>query len=110
MELQAYLETNIETRNFIISISLLISILIISYFTYFEYRTQQTPGKMLMNNFIYPEKGKLTFWNYLVSNLTFIPFLMLWILDLAYMIFSPKNQRFMEKLCNISVMERYGVA
>lgn len=112
-EVQIYLQSNADARQIIISMAILIGILIVTYFTYFEYKLQQTPGKMIMKNFIVPEKGKtLTIWNYLISNLTFIPFFpffLLWIIDPIHMFFSKKNQRFMEKISNIVVMEKYEV-
>ena len=112
-ELYSYMQQSNEANVIIAAISVIIGILAVSYFTYFEYRTQQTPGKMLMKNFIVPEKGKkLTFWNYLLSNLTFVPFfpfILLWIIDPIHMFISQKNQRFMEKIANIVVMEKYKV-
>ena len=110
-EVVEYIQANPSLQMFIIKILGLIGILALLYFTLFEYKIQTTPGKMLMKQYIKPDKGKkLTFWSYLFSNLTFIPlfpFILLWIIDPIYMFFSPKNQRFMEKLAGINVMEKY---
>jgi uncharacterized RDD family membrane protein YckC len=111
--LQEYLLTNQEARSAMVTISAVIGVFTLFYFTYFEYKSQQTPGKMLMKNYIVPVAGRLTFWNYLLSNLVFIPvfpFFFFLIADFIYMIFSKTNQRFTEKLANISVMEKYEVA
>lgn len=112
-EMQNFLTTNIDARNLLFTTAIFSGLLTVAYFTYFEYKTQQTPGKMLMKNYITPVKGKtLSFWNYLLSNLTFLPFfpfILLWIVDPIYMFFSPKNQRFMEKISNIVVMEKHEV-
>ena len=111
LELHNIMQTDGQISTILFTIASIVGLLSVAYFTIFEYRLQQTPGKMLMKNKIIPVKGKkLTFWNYLFSNLTFIPFFpffLLWVIDPIYMIFSPKNQRFMEKLSNIIVVERY---
>jgi uncharacterized RDD family membrane protein YckC len=85
------------------------NILLIFYFSYFEYKLQQTPGKMLLRIQVVPQNSP-TFWNYLFSNLTFLtifPFTLLWIIDPMHMIFSPKNQRFMEKINKLIVIQKY---
>jgi len=90
-------------------VALSVGLITIIYFTYFEYKVQQTPGKMLMKNYIVPDKiKKLTLKNYLISNILFA-FSLLWIFDLLYMIFSPKNQRFMERISRILVVQKYEV-
>lgn len=110
-EVVEYVQANHGLQMFVIKIFVLIGILAVLYFTLLEYKTQQTPGKMLMKQYIKPDKGKeLNFWSYLISNLTFIPvfpFIILWVVDPIYMFFSPKNQRLMEKLSGIIVMEKY---
>lgn len=107
-----YVETTPGIYNLVLFLSLLVGILIVMYFTYFEYKTQQTPGKMLMKIYIIPEAGKISFWNYLISNLTFIPFfpfILLWVIDPIYMFISPKNQRLMERFTNILVVQEYKI-
>ncbi|MBW2977300.1 RDD family protein [Candidatus Woesearchaeota archaeon] len=105
-----YLQNNPSINSLLVVISIAMSIMIVLYFTIFEYKTQQTPGKMIMKQWIVPEKEKITAINYLVSNLTFIlvfPFMILWIIDLIHAIYSPKNQRFMEKISGILVLQKY---
>ena len=111
-ETYQYIQANPAVGNIIFFLYFIIGILMVVYFTFFEYTTQQTPGKMLMKQHIVKESGReLRFINYLVSNLTFIPFfpfILLWIIDPVYMIISPKNQRLMERLTRILVVEKYS--
>jgi len=109
----SFLQTNPAAGKILLFHSLVSGLVILLYFTYFEFKIQQTPGKMLMKIHIIPQgKTKLTFWHYLISNLTFIPtfpFIILWIIDPIYMIFSKQNQRFMEKITNILVVGKFEV-
>jgi uncharacterized RDD family membrane protein YckC len=111
-ETYQYIQSNPAITTTLTILSLTIGILIVAYFTFFEYFMQQTPGKILMRQYITKEIGKeLRFINYLVSNLTFLPFfpfILLWIIDPVYMIISPKNQRLMERLTRILVVEKYS--
>ena len=89
---------------------LVIGILIVLYFSYFEYKIHQTPGKIILGLYTMQERAKPSFWAYLLSNITFIPifpFILLWIIDPLYMFITPKNQRLMEKLNRILVVQRY---
>jgi uncharacterized RDD family membrane protein YckC len=111
MAVYHYVQNTPGISRVLFSITLAVSIMIILYFTIFEYKTQQTPGKMLMKQWIVPENKDLTFFNYLVSNLTFLlvfPFIILLLIDLIHMIYSAKNQRLMEKISGILVMQKYG--
>ncbi|MEE9525576.1 MAG: RDD family protein [Candidatus Woesearchaeota archaeon] len=92
-------------------ILVLMSLIVVFYFTYLEYKIQQTPGKMLFGIYIAPER-KITYWNYLLSNLTFIVtklFIILWIIDFFYMVTSPKNQRLLERLNGIVQVQKYKI-
>jgi uncharacterized RDD family membrane protein YckC len=107
-----YIQSNPSLSSILFLISVAMSIIIILYLTIFEYRTGQTPGKILMKQWIIQEREKVSFWNYLVSNLSFIfvfPFFILLIIDIIHAIYSPKNQRFMEKISGILVMQKYEV-
>jgi uncharacterized RDD family membrane protein YckC len=114
LETYQYMQSHPEINNIIAVISIVIGILMVLYFTIFEYLTQQTPGKMLMRQYIVKDRGpELRFKNYLISNLTFIPifpFILLWVVDPVYMIISPKNQRLMEKITRILVVETYEIS
>ena len=108
-----YIQTNPKLINILSILSIITGILIVLYFSIFEWKIQQTPGKMLMKIYIIPEHGKqLRLMNYIISNLTFIPvfpFILLWIIDPIYLITSKKNQRLMEKLTRILTIEKYTV-
>ena len=87
------------------------SFIAVFYFTYLQYKIQQTPGQILFGIYVVPE-GKVSYRNYLLSNITFIAakiFIILWIVDFFYMVTSPKNQRFMQKLNHINVIQKYKI-
>jgi len=109
----SYIQSNPLFTKMLLFYSMIVGAIIVLYFTYFEFKTNQTPGKMLMNLHIIPDgKKQLGFFDYLLSNLTFIPtfpFVILWILDPLWIIFSKNNQRFMEKISHIKVVERHEV-
>ncbi len=101
--------------NILVSVMIMVSILMILYFSILEYKIGQTIGKIIMNIHVEPEKKSFKFWQVLVSNLTFIPifpFILLWIIDPIYMLISQKNQRLMEKISKVIVTQKtivYGV-
>ena len=108
-EQYAYIQQNPQILTLLLPFVMIAGIILVLYFTYFEYKLNQTPGKMLLRIKIFPE-SKITFWNYLFSNLTFLPlfpFNLLLIIDPFYMIFSPKNQRLMERINKIIVLQKY---
>jgi len=105
-----YIAQNPQLISLATFLFLIIGIMILFYFTCFEYFIQQTPGKIITGIYLVPENKKITFWNYLLSNLTFIPvfpFVLLWVIDPIYMFTSPKSQRLMEKLNKILVVQKY---
>jgi len=92
------------------TISIAISILGILYLTITQYKLNQTIGMMLMNIFLVSEKKPLKVWQCLVRNLfllPFIPFILLWIIDPLYMIFSKNNRRFSDIIAKTNVIEQY---
>jgi len=104
-----FFQENPKISNPINLLLIVIGILVLFYFTIFEYKISQTPGKIITGLYVIPQK-KVKFINYLLSNITFIPvfpFYLLWIIDPVYMIISPKNQRLMEKLNNLLVVQKY---
>ena len=77
-------------------------IVILLYFTLFEYKYQQTIGKYFVRIKISEKKN---FSSLLLSNVIFIPtipFLLLAIVDVIYLIFNPNNQRLTEKFLKIN--------
>ncbi len=87
----------------IVLVSITASIITVLYFTYFEYRMQQTPGKIVTGQFISEPKPFSTIF---FSNITLL-ILLLFIFDLIHMAVSPTQQRFMEKITNIQVVESH---
>ena len=109
MQQYSFVQQNPAVLKSLMPLLIITSIILVLYFSFFEYKLQQTPGKIILRIKIIPET-KITFWNYLFSNLTFLPifpFNLLWIIDPIYLIFSPKNQRFMEKINKIIVVQKY---
>lgn len=113
MNIYEFVQSNPQITSALIAHAILSGIIMLLYFTYFEYKMQQTPGKLLFRTSIVPDgKVKLTFWNYLLSNISFIPslpFFILLIVDAVYIVISPKNQRLMEKIAKILVVEEYNI-
>ena len=110
VEQLVFLQENPQVSGLISVISITISIFVVLYFSYFEYKIQQTPGKMILGLQIVPQQ-KATFGTYMISNLTFIaafPFTLLWIIDPIHMFISSKNQRLMERFTKLLVVQRYN--
>lgn len=110
LELQSYLKSNLILTNQINFLFILIGIISVFYFSYFEYKIQQTPGKMLFKIYTISEDKNSNFLQYLLSNITFIPafpFYLLWVIDPIYTLISSKNQRLMEKLTRTLVIQQY---
>ena len=105
-EMSSYIFSNPNVLSTVNLVFFAAGIIILLYFTIFEYRLRQTPGKMIMK--LYVESEKLTFWQILISNISFIPvfpFILIWIFDLIYVLTSKSQQRFMEMITRISVTE-----
>lgn len=103
---------NSATLDFLETVGIMITILILLYFVILEYKLKQTPGKMIMNLYVTAEK-KLKFWQCVVRSLFFIPifpFILLWIIDPIYIFFSKDNQRLTERLSKTRVVEEFPIA
>jgi uncharacterized RDD family membrane protein YckC len=88
------------------------SILIILYFLMLEIKMSQTIGKMLMKVYVVSDNKELKAWQLLARNLVFIPifpFVLLWILDPLFMLFTKTNQRLSEILGKTRVVEKYSL-
>jgi uncharacterized RDD family membrane protein YckC len=108
---QIYIQSNPLIISKLYSVLIMMSLITVFYFTYLQYKIQQTPGQILFGIYIVPET-KLSYWNYLLSNITFLAakiFIILWAVDFFYMLTSPKNQRFMQKLNHITVIQKYKI-
>jgi len=90
------------------TITIIITILFILYFSILEFKFKQTLGKMFMNIYIVSDLKKLNFWQCLVRNLfllPFIPFILLWIIDPLYILFSKEQRRFSDIIAKTKVIE-----
>ncbi len=98
--------------NKLMVVSLTMAIFAILYFTILEYKLQQTPGKMLFNISVISETKKLRLWQCISRSLFLIPmfpFILLWIVDPLFMIFTKTNQRLSEILSKTRTIETYVI-
>ena len=89
---------------------LAISFIVLLYFVILEYKIQQTPGKMILRISIVSETKKMSFWQALLRSLFIIPlfpFVLLWVIDPLFMIFTKTNQRLSEILSKTKTTETY---
>ena len=92
----------------LITVTIVMALLILLYFIILERRLGQTIGKILFNIYLKPNKGAITFWQALISNLTlipFFPFILLWVIDPLYLVFGKTNQRLMEQIVGLKLVE-----
>ncbi|MFH1642299.1 MAG: RDD family protein [Nanoarchaeota archaeon] len=101
---------NPEYLTLITTVSILIAIVAVIYFSFLEYRLGQTVGKILTNIFVISDTKELKYWQCLVRALfllPFIPFILLWVIDPLYIIFTKGNNRFSDILSKTKVIENY---
>ena len=90
----------------------LIFFLMFLYFTIFEYKMGQTPGKMIFRLYVAAadKKESLSIWKVILRNLAVIPvipFAALWIIDPVYMIFT--GQRLSDVFSKTKVIEEVEI-
>lgn len=88
---------------------LLAFLMALAYFVTFEYKMQQTPGKLFMNLRVVSKK-RLRFWQCLLRSLwilPFFPFVLFWVLDPIVALFSKERQRLTEKWSRTKVVESF---
>lgn len=108
----AFFEGNPDFASSFIVVIALVSVLVLLYFSVLEFRVGQTFGKYLFGVYVRGEGKALSFWQCLLSNITFIPFFpffLLWVVDPLHLFFSGKSQRLMEKLSGVVVVQKYVV-
>ena len=101
---------NPELNSILIAIAISSSILMILYFMILEKRFGQSAGKMLTNIYIVSETKKISFLQLLTRNLfliPFFPFILLWVLDPLFMVFTKENKRLSEVLSKTKVVETF---
>ena len=100
------------SASYISWISFAMSVLAILYFFMLERKMSQTIGKRLMRIYVAGDAGKLKAWQLLARNIVFMPifpFILLWILDPLFMVFSKTNQRLSEILSKTRVVGKYSL-
>ena len=93
-------------------VAIIIGLLALLYFAVIEYKTQQTIGKMFMNIYVKSTAKKLAFWQCLARNMLFImvfPFILLWIIDPLFAVFTREHRRLSEILSKTMVVGEYPI-
>lgn len=101
---------NSENTGLLTTVSILISLAAIAYFSILESKLGQTIGKIALKVYVVSENRELKYWQCLVRNLfllPFIPFILLWVIDPLYAIFTKDNKRFSDILAKTKVIEYY---
>ena len=109
-EIYAKLVDSSQFGNLIIAISIFMSIVAILYFSVLEYKFGQTIGKIIMNIYVVSEDKILKYWQCIVRNLfllPFIPFIVLWLVDPLYVLFTPERRRLSDIFSKTKVVEYY---
>ena len=99
MELFANVQSTFTTEAFIIGI--VVSLLTLLYWTFLEWKFNQSVGKMLLRIQVFPKK--ISFNQAMLRNVTKLSTFIL-VLDVVYMFVTKGNQRFFEKLSNTMVI------
>ena len=107
-----FLSNNAEYNTFITLLILLVAASAILYFVILEKKLRQSPGKMLFNLYVESKTKDLKYWQLFIRSMFLIPlfpFVLLWIIDPAVMLFTKENQRLLEILSKTKVVEKYKI-
>ncbi|MBS3136467.1 RDD family protein [Candidatus Woesearchaeota archaeon] len=105
-----YLTANPEAATAISAATGFIGILSLLYFAILESRLGQTVGKMLMKIKVHSDSGKIGFMAAAARSMYFIfifPFILLWVLDPLFLIFTKENRRLSEIISKTKTVEVY---
>ncbi len=94
------------------TITAVLGIVALLYFTFFEAALAKTPGKHLMHILVASESPQPSFWRMMIRNLYVLPifpFILLWLLEPLFMIFSKDQQRLLERLSKTRTMMNHAV-
>jgi hypothetical protein len=103
-----YVLTNPSVTNTLTTIAVMVSVIIVLYFSLSGFKTGTTIGKLLFRIRTKSLLKETKYWQYLVASLTFIPFMpfvILWVVDPLHMMLTEKKQRFMERLARLETIE-----
>ncbi len=95
-----------ESNSNLIWLIVTMAFIALLYFAMFEYKLQQTIGKMVLGLYVVSEKGGLSIWQAVgrsIFILPIFPFILLWIIDPIYLIF--KKIRLSEILTRTMTVE-----
>jgi uncharacterized RDD family membrane protein YckC len=107
-----YVMENPSVTDKLTVIMIVISIIIVLYFSLSNYKTQTTLGKYLFRIRTKGAEKEAKYWQHLVGSLTFIPFMpfaVLWVIDPIYIMMSEKRQRLMERIAKLITIEEVAV-
>lgn len=103
-----YVLANPSIANTMTTVAIMVSIIVVLYFSLSEFKTGTTLGKYFLKLKVKSLGKEVRFWQFFVSNLTFIPFLpfiLLWVVDPLHMLVSEKKQRLMERIAKLETVE-----
>ena len=112
-EAYRFVSSSTNYSSYVNLVALVMSILLILYFSMLERKMGQTIGKMLMRIYVVSDSNSLKAWQSLTRSIVFIPvfpFVLLWIIDPLFMFFTKTNQRLTEVLSKTKVVEKYSFA
>jgi len=101
------LSSNDALVKVMVTTSILMSVLMLAYFTIFEFVMRQTPGKMFFNLKV---SSDINIYQAFIRNLWAIPmfpFFLLWIIDPIFMIFRKDRRRLSEILSSTKTEESF---
>lgn len=107
-----YVLANPSVANTLTITAVMVSIIVVLYFSLSEFKTGTTLGKYFLKIGVKSLDKKASFWQFFVSNLTFVlflPFIILWVVDPLHMILSERKQRLMERIAKLETVEEVMV-
>jgi len=107
-----YLTANPKTTAILSLVMFMFGFLVLLYFSILERKTGQTLGKIFMNIKVESLNKDLTFLACMVRSMYlvfFFPFVLLWVIDPLFMIFSKDGRRLSEILSRTKTVERYAL-
>jgi uncharacterized RDD family membrane protein YckC len=93
-------------------VMILYGLLALMYFTLLEYKIGQTLGKMFMQIKVENTSNTRNFLSFIVRNmylLMFFPFVLLWIIDPVFMLFTKEKRRLSEILSKTRTIQIYSL-
>lgn len=108
-----FINANPEITSTLYVSSAVIAVLAIAYFAVLEWKFQQTLGKMLFGLYVTDKKSKrLGMAQCIFRNVFLIPlfpFILLWVTEPLFMLFTKERQRLLEIITKTRVVEYYKI-